>query len=132
MRENLLYSVSSLIRNVGHRTLTACGAVRRRRRPVERGDRGHALVDGSTLLLRGHAWVVRCHLGLACCLGLHVAALVLLGRRRSSVRRLLLGLRIHLVLLELGLVRVLVDRRLLALVDVRRLGILIHWDFTAR
>jgi hypothetical protein len=73
-------------------------------------------------VLRGHSRVVR---------WLAIRALGLLGRRRAGVLLLLLGLRIHLGLLELGLVRVLVDGRLLALVGIWAwaLGELVHGYF---
>lgn len=49
--------------------------------------------------------------------GLHVCALGLWGGWRARVL-LLLGLRVHVILLELRLVGVLVDGRLLALVGI--------------
>jgi len=80
-------------------------------------------------VLRGHSRVLR---------WLAIRA-PLLGSRRAGVLLLLLmlllllllGLRVHLVLLELGLVRVLVDGRLLALVGVWAwaLGELVHGYF---
>jgi hypothetical protein len=58
-------------------------------------------------------------------------ALLLWGRRAGVLLllllRMLLRLRVHLILLELWLVRVLVDRWLL-LVHIRRLRVLVQWD----
>jgi hypothetical protein len=129
MGANLLYSVTSLICNIGHRPLSACGAISRRRRPVQRSNGSNALVNSSRLLLRRHSRVVR---------WLDIRALGLLGRRRAGVLLLLrllllLGLRIHLVLLELGLVWVLVDGGLLSLVGIWAwaLGELVHGYFIA-
>jgi hypothetical protein len=76
-------------------------------------------------VLRRHARVGRCLAS-----WLDVSALGLLRRRGASI--LLLRLRIcHRVLLELGLVGVLVDRGLAALVNIwaGALGILVHGYF---
>ena len=128
MGVNSLYSVTRLIRNIGHGSLSACWAISWRRRPVQRSNGSDALVNSSGLLLRRHSRVLRGHSRVLRWLAIRAP---LLGSRRAGVLLLLLGLRIHLGLLELGLVRVLVDGRLLALVGVWAwaLGELVHGYF---
>lgn len=98
------------------------------------------MVDCAALLLRGHAGV-GLHAFLlgagrerALVLGLRLGngrRIALLGWRGASVLRLLLGLLVHLALLELWLcvgVLVVGGRLLLGVRHVGRLGVLVHGD----
>jgi hypothetical protein len=129
--------ISNLIRNVGHRSLSARRAIRWRGSSTQARDRGRALVDRAALLLRWHTRLLHVA-GLLVRLGLRIRVLGLLRRWRTRIllrgrRSVLLGLLcVHGLLLLLLLVhhvRVLVvDRRLLLACHVRGLGVLLHRD----
>jgi hypothetical protein len=122
-------SISRLVRNIRHSALTASRAIGRRRPPVQRSNGRGVLVHGAALLLRRHAGVSCYRSGVLLQLARLRVTLVLLGRRRAAEGLLwLLRLRVHLVLVELGLVRVLVVDGGLLPGHVGGLGVLVHGD----
>lgn len=140
---DLLGSVSSLKRSVGHAPLSTSRAIRRRWSAVQVGNGRRVLVLRAAGLLRWHAGLLGVH---ALVLGLHVCGVVLLlGRRRAGgvllgrrgacaelLLRVLLGV-LWLLLLVLGVGVLVVDGRLLLGLagDIGAHGslrILLHWD----
>lgn len=130
-------SVSHLIRNVCHCSLSARGAIRWGRSTSQACDWRRVLVDGAALLLGWHTGLLH----VAGLLMLHVRALRLLRRRCADILLLrwwrtdvllLRLLSVHGLLLWLLLVHhvgvLVVDRRLLLARHVWRLGVLLHWD----
>jgi hypothetical protein len=141
MEGDVLCSVTSLKRNICHRTLSTRRAICGRRSAVQVRDGSRVLVHGAAGLLGRHAGLG--YSSVAGHLGLHVFALGLLLRgwrgSRELLRRVLLLLGVHSLLLLLlegggvgvmlvgGSIRVLVVHGRLGLAsDVRRLGVLLH------